>query len=225
MLNGLDLFSGIGGLSIALEDWVRTTAYCEIDRYAQGVLLSRMQSGEIDSAPIWSDIKTLNAEVLGEIVVAGRLKKLTPEQVDMAVKWYEEGSSLADLAHEFSVSRQSMHDLLKRRIKLRPQQRFGKDNHFFRGGSRADKKAHDIMEDAIKRGLLVNPEQCSECGFSGRFSDGRTAVQGHHDDYNFPLNVRWLCQRCHHEWHKNNVAIERREGNGSCIDIIVGGFP
>lgn len=33
MLNGLDLFSGIGGISKALEPWVRTIAYCENDRY------------------------------------------------------------------------------------------------------------------------------------------------------------------------------------------------
>lgn len=36
----MDLFSGIGGLSIALKDWVKTIAYCEADKHAQGVLLS-----------------------------------------------------------------------------------------------------------------------------------------------------------------------------------------
>lgn len=47
MLNGLDLFSGIGGISLALEPWVRPIAYCENDKYAQGVLLSRMSCGDI----------------------------------------------------------------------------------------------------------------------------------------------------------------------------------
>jgi hypothetical protein len=50
LLNGLDLFSGIGGLSLALSPWVRPIAYCENDRYAQGVLLSRMASGELPPA-------------------------------------------------------------------------------------------------------------------------------------------------------------------------------
>jgi DNA (cytosine-5)-methyltransferase 1 len=59
VLHGLDLFSGIGGISKALEPWVRTIAYCENDKYAQGVLLSRMASGDLDTAPIWDDIKTL----------------------------------------------------------------------------------------------------------------------------------------------------------------------
>lgn len=64
VLNGLDLFSGIGGLSIALAPWVRTIAYCENDRYAQSVLLSRMRSGDLDCAPIWDDIRTLRKEML-----------------------------------------------------------------------------------------------------------------------------------------------------------------
>jgi DNA (cytosine-5)-methyltransferase 1 len=59
MLNGLDLFSGIGGISIALSEWIRPIAYCEIDPYCQGVLLSRMVCGLLQEAPIWTDIKTL----------------------------------------------------------------------------------------------------------------------------------------------------------------------
>ena len=59
MLNGLDLFSGIGGLTLALSPWVRPVAYCENDRYAQGVLLSRMADGSIPRAPIWDDVRTL----------------------------------------------------------------------------------------------------------------------------------------------------------------------
>ncbi len=71
-MNGLDLFSGIGGIGLALEPWVRTVAYCERDRYAQGVLLSRMQSGEIDRAPIWDDVTTLRADMLPRIdIISG----------------------------------------------------------------------------------------------------------------------------------------------------------
>jgi DNA (cytosine-5)-methyltransferase 1 len=58
VLNGLDLFSGIGGISYALRESVRTVAYCECDRYAQAVLLSRMSTGELHRAPIWDDVRT-----------------------------------------------------------------------------------------------------------------------------------------------------------------------
>jgi DNA (cytosine-5)-methyltransferase 1 len=59
MLNGLDLFSGIGGISLALAPWVRPIAYCERDQYAASVLISRMLSGDLSVAPIWDDVRTL----------------------------------------------------------------------------------------------------------------------------------------------------------------------
>lgn len=58
MMHGLDIFSGIGGLSVALKEWVRPIAYCESDPYCQGVLLSRMRDAHITPAPIWDDVKT-----------------------------------------------------------------------------------------------------------------------------------------------------------------------
>lgn len=60
MLNGLDLFSGIGGISKGLEDYVKPLAYCEIDPFCQAVLLSRMATGDITAARIWDDIRTLS---------------------------------------------------------------------------------------------------------------------------------------------------------------------
>lgn len=58
MLNGLDLFSGYGGITIALSDWVRPIAYCEIDRYCEGGLLSNMSRRVLRVSPIWDDIRT-----------------------------------------------------------------------------------------------------------------------------------------------------------------------
>lgn len=64
MLNGLDLFSGIGGLTQALAPWVRPFAYCENDRYAQACLVSRMAEGTLPLAPIWDDVRTLHRGIL-----------------------------------------------------------------------------------------------------------------------------------------------------------------
>jgi DNA (cytosine-5)-methyltransferase 1 len=59
MLNGLDLFTGIGGISHALRDYIRPLAYCEIDPYCQAVILNRQLDGLLPKAPIWDDINTL----------------------------------------------------------------------------------------------------------------------------------------------------------------------
>ena len=60
MLNGLDLFSGIGGISWALRPWVRTVAYVEIDQHCQGELHTNMRAGRIDFADCWDDIRTFD---------------------------------------------------------------------------------------------------------------------------------------------------------------------
>lgn len=56
---------------------------------------------------------------------------------------------------------------------------------------------------AVKAGRLV-PEDCEGCGLSAdaRLHDGRRRVQAHHEDYNKPLDVRWLCARCHGLEHR-----------------------
>ena len=64
---GLDLFTGIGGMSLALAKYVKPIAYCEIEPYCQSVLLQRMPEGYLPKAPIWDDIRTLSGNELPEI--------------------------------------------------------------------------------------------------------------------------------------------------------------
>lgn len=72
-LNGLDLFSGIGGITLALGEWINTVAYCEGDRHAQAVLMSRMREGLLPNRPIWDDVRTLRGSLLPpvDIIVGG----------------------------------------------------------------------------------------------------------------------------------------------------------
>lgn len=44
---------------------------------------------------------------------------------------------------------------------------------------------------AVRGGVLRRPKECSACGTPSRLIDG------HHDDYSKPLEVRWLCRGCH----------------------------
>jgi predicted DNA-binding protein YlxM (UPF0122 family) len=137
--------------------------------------------------------------------------KLTAIQKDDAVALYSEGQSIGDIANEYGVSRQAMWDVLRRRTKMRPNLRYGKDNHFYRGETKDSDWAQNKVEKALKRGDLLRPALCEKCGSSPIFKDGRTGIHAHHPDYNKPLEVVWLCQRCHHEWHKMNKAVPRNE--------------
>ena len=51
---------------------------------------------------------------------------------------------------------------------------------------------------AIARGK-VHKQPCEICGME--------PAEAHHDDYNNPLKVRWLCKKHHVEWHRNNEPI------------------
>jgi len=68
-LRVLDLFSGIGGISLGLErtGGFRTVAFCEIDPYCRAVLRKHWPD-----VPIFEDVRTLTkADVSGVDVIAG----------------------------------------------------------------------------------------------------------------------------------------------------------
>ena len=62
ILTNISLFSGVGGLDLAAK-WtkkIKTVLYCEYEKYAQENIKSRIFDGELDDAPIWDDVSTLD---------------------------------------------------------------------------------------------------------------------------------------------------------------------
>ena len=71
-MRSVDLFSGIGGLTLALEPFARAMVLCEIDPFCTQVLASRMREGRMPRAPIHADVRTLHvASLEPALVVAG----------------------------------------------------------------------------------------------------------------------------------------------------------
>ncbi len=56
-------------------------------------------------------------------------------------------------------------------------------------------RAHNIVNNHKRAGNL-HQEPCEICG--------NKKTVAHHDDYDKPLNVRWLCQAHHKQWHAKN---------------------
>lgn len=127
-----------------------------------------------------------------------------------AIQMYESGLSVGDVAIALGISRQAVWTALNRRgVKFRNRILFGPNNHFYRNGIQQDERVHAIASKAIARGRLV-PQPCEVCGRMEKHSDGRSSVHAHHDDYNKPLEVRWLCDQDHRAWHSNHEPIRRK---------------
>lgn len=57
--------------------------------------------------------------------------------------------------------------------------------------------ACQAVAEAVRKGILLKPDRCSECRAEGT---GRM-IQAHHEDYGRPLDVIWLCPKCHRAKH------------------------
>lgn len=128
---------------------------------------------------------------------------------DKAAQMYLDGKTVKELAEIFGITVQVMGDNLRRRgIVLRGDFPSGKDNHMYRG-TRAHRAAQKLVELRLRQGRIVRPDSCEECGDGGLNKGGKSKIQAHHCDYNKPLDVMWLCRKCHYEWHKNNIPIAK----------------
>ncbi len=56
-------------------------------------------------------------------------------------------------------------------------------------------RAKRLLRTEIESGRLTKPRVCELCGWEGK-------IEGHHHDYNLPLDVRWLCHICHMKQHR-----------------------
>jgi predicted DNA-binding protein YlxM (UPF0122 family) len=206
------LFSGCGGTDLGFElAGFETKWFCEIDKWCNKILEKN-----------FPDIPNL-----GDINEIKEVEKL--KDYSLAIKMYQEGNSIQEVADYFSVTRQSMWKSLQiRNVKFRSNLKFGEENHFYRGGIIKDEYVSNLTEEAIERGKLLRPDNCEICNKSYKFKNNRTAIQAHHCDYNKPLEVMWLCQKCHHNWHKENKAVAKTEvmpNEVPQVDVLIGGFP
>ncbi len=66
-LRSLSVCTGFGCDVEALAPWLEPAAYCENDPAKQSLLVSRMLRGELPTAPIWDDLRSLRGAVLPSI--------------------------------------------------------------------------------------------------------------------------------------------------------------
>jgi hypothetical protein len=75
--------------------------------------------------------------------------------------------------------------LQNERAKLREYYRINREKMI------PQRQAHQLVMYAVKLGMIKKPSECEIC-------KGNIRIEGHHDDYTKPLEVRWLCKSCHY---------------------------
>jgi hypothetical protein len=80
------------------------------------------------------------------------------------------------------------------------ERREARDHHKF--------LAQKAVADAVRTGKLKKPDRCEICGEKIE----RAKLQGHHEDYSKPLQVRWLCAKCHSPEDQARRECEARNG-------------
>lgn len=80
----------------------------------------------------------------------------------------------------------------------------------------AQKKARNaqrVVQEAVADGLITRPDRCTRCrAKASPFKNGRTNIEAHHADYSKPLDVAWLCRKCHSATHR---ALLQRQPEGA----------
>ena len=57
--------------------------------------------------------------------------------------------------------------------------------------------ARKILNYHVSKGHIIKFDACQECGSKER-------IHGHHENYSKPLEVIWLCNKCHQRRHRKN---------------------
>lgn len=92
-------------------------------------------------------------------------------------------------------------NIAQRDYRKRHPNRGAKASEAWRRRNRVKARVHDATHAAIACGKLIRPDYCGHCGLVGK-------PQAHHPDYSKPLEVIWLCAKCHTDEHKRLKALE-----------------
>lgn len=77
----------------------------------------------------------------------------------------------------------------------RRREEYQKYSKEYRVKNRHKTRAKSAVANRIRAGKLGRPKLCSIC------NKGNCRIVGHHDDYDKPYQIKWVCDSCHKKIH------------------------
>lgn len=75
--------------------------------------------------------------------------------------------------------------------------------------------SHDLIYQGIKNGTIIKPTKCSIVGCVN------DKIEAHHNDYDKPLEIQWLCKYHHSLIHTKEKQVEGYKGNNKGLSLQV----
>lgn len=144
-------------------------------------------------------MKSGNLRTLCKDCFLARRRENARKQRDIAISLDPEGYRKKELERKLKYRESSKAYYAKRRAALKDDLVHKEKTREWqiRAYHRGDKRkafARSAVRRAVLAGKLARPDKCSNCGLTGR-------IHGHHPDYSKPLEVLWVCQKCHVKIH------------------------
>jgi hypothetical protein len=100
------------------------------------------------------------------------------------------------IAHACTWGKANRHRTIEytRKYKRRHAVQIKESNRVYALKNKKKIDARLILNVAVRTWAVVRPQNCERCGRQAK-------VHGHHDDYDRPLEVEWLCASCHMSHH------------------------
>jgi hypothetical protein len=123
--------------------------------------------------------------------------KRTPDGLKYQCKECHMESSIR--SRDEDLKRKHNREYMQRERKRNPE-KYRKRERIFSRVRPKNKKylARKKLNNALKRGAINKPNKCNGCG-------KETKVTAHHENYEKPLDVEWLCYECHGKKHRKTI--------------------
>lgn len=94
-----------------------------------------------------------------------------------------------------SENAEAIREQKKEYKKKNPEKMREKSRNYYKIADPKKIKARAILGCKVRYGKIVKPELCEGCM-------EKHVLHGHHNDYDKPLEVKWLCVSCHAKEHR-----------------------